>query len=669
MFDIHCTTCHARLNVHSKESIGQIHACPKCGSMIMVTPPPAGAIEDASSGAPSTPSSRFPTANRAVVPATDAPSPESAEQTFESAARMLEDSPTADEPVDQTMEETSPGEPIDEIDSQAAAGDVTQHTRASQTNESAEVLLPDSRWDSSAERMWRQWSVYGLAAATGFVLAVGTCGLVVFMMADNDQTAEEKRPVGQLADSNQHDEPPFVEQPAPPNSTREDSPDEPNTAEAESSAGGDGDEPPAKADEVLVQVESTTKPAPDVSADADHQTSSAPTASPAETVGEATPPDNGAAEPEELTGTPPRRRRQQVNLDTRLADPIAAVEFQDITMLEFLRFVSDFSTIPITMDVEGLRRAGKGPDSLVSVHRVDTTVSELLVEVLSSHNLVYQLEDDQMIVTKDSRGDDELRQVSFPIKDLVGGNPAGQKTLARLMHDMVAPSSWEESGGQGTLHPEAEVFVISQREPELYEIIYLCEKLRIARGKSPKSRLDPSLFQLATRHARAETKFATPVRLNFIEPTRLVRILDQMGKASGTYLLVDWRSLALMGWTPDAKATLSANDIPLVEALDRLLMSMDLTYRVVSESTIQITSIPSLDSQYEVEFHPVSKLVDAGTSAAELLDQIRAKLGDELFDQDGGALHLDLPSKYLIARLSQPQQVRLAKLLVDWPKP
>jgi len=40
LFTITCTTCQARLAVRDEAVIGQILSCPKCGSMVQVTPPP-----------------------------------------------------------------------------------------------------------------------------------------------------------------------------------------------------------------------------------------------------------------------------------------------------------------------------------------------------------------------------------------------------------------------------------------------------------------------------------------------------------------------------------------------------------------------------------------------------------------------------------------------------
>ena len=40
LFAIICTTCKSRLRVREEGAIGQILACPNCGGMVMVKPPP-----------------------------------------------------------------------------------------------------------------------------------------------------------------------------------------------------------------------------------------------------------------------------------------------------------------------------------------------------------------------------------------------------------------------------------------------------------------------------------------------------------------------------------------------------------------------------------------------------------------------------------------------------
>src|SRR5262249_3440373 len=44
-FRVTCETCRSRLKVRSPEAIGQILACPKCGSMVLITPPDGWAAD------------------------------------------------------------------------------------------------------------------------------------------------------------------------------------------------------------------------------------------------------------------------------------------------------------------------------------------------------------------------------------------------------------------------------------------------------------------------------------------------------------------------------------------------------------------------------------------------------------------------------------------------
>ena len=48
-FKITCVTCRARLAVRNEALIGQILACPKCGSMVQVAAPAAGGVGDSTS--------------------------------------------------------------------------------------------------------------------------------------------------------------------------------------------------------------------------------------------------------------------------------------------------------------------------------------------------------------------------------------------------------------------------------------------------------------------------------------------------------------------------------------------------------------------------------------------------------------------------------------------
>jgi hypothetical protein len=196
----------------------------------------------------------------------------------------------------------------------------------------------------------------------------------------------------------------------------------------------------------------------------------------------------------------------------------------------------------------------------------------------------------------------------------------------------------------------------------------LCERLRVARGLSPRSRYGADLFQAASRSSLGAPVLDGTVRLTFSQPTPLGAIVRRLQEATGTKILIDWQALATAHWALRAEATLSADGIPLRDALDALLTPMDLNYRVIDATTLQITTPLILYTRAELELYPVKELLSEGGTGEELIHRIQNAMGGELFRgaRPLGSIYLDKPSGHLVARMPQPYQHQLETLLQSW---
>jgi hypothetical protein len=315
-----------------------------------------------------------------------------------------------------------------------------------------------------------------------------------------------------------------------------------------------------------------------------------------------------------------------------------------------------FSTIPITLDPDALALVGETSESRISVQQTGTTVGRALAAALQPLRLGVEVVDDQILVTRVASGEAALRTYPHPVDDLVAGDPARLAELANRIVDMVEPESWEPLGGEGMIRLKMPSLVIRQRETGLFRAILFCERLRTARGLPPRSGFDPSLFDLEPRFLAASEALARPVTLNYVEPTSFVGIVDQLSDESGLQILIDWRELAGLGWHPGAETTVSASSDPLGKVLGNLLRPMDLVYRVVGPTCIEVTSRNRLDTHLDVEFYPVADLVSAELTPDSLLTRIRANLGEQVLDDVGATLDYDSPSGYLVVALPQPLQ-------------
>jgi hypothetical protein len=98
------------------------------------------------------------------------------------------------------------------------------------------------------------------------------------------------------------------------------------------------------------------------------------------------------------------------------------------------------------------------------------------------------------------------------------------------------------------------------------------------------------------------------------------------------------------------------------------LRPMDLTYRVVDDGLIQVTTPRALEARLELEFYPAADLLADGQSGERLAEKIKGNLGEELFPETGpgGAIRFDPTGKCLLVLLSQPKHAELSKLLAEW---
>jgi hypothetical protein len=133
--------------------------------------------------------------------------------------------------------------------------------------------------------------------------------------------------------------------------------------------------------------------------------------------------------------------------------------------------------------------------------------------------------------------------------------------------------------------------------------------------------------------------------MNFSQPASLTRILDRLGKTAGVRILVDWQAAATVGWSPDAEGTVVADKMPLADALTALLRPMDLTYRVVDDGLLQVTTLRGLEARLELEFYPVADLLADKPDGSRIIERVKAALGDDSFPEPGPGKLADRSAK------------------------
>ena len=664
-FTISCETCHASLTVRQEQAIDQIYACPHCGSMVLVQRPATGgenvsAKESTTDGMPEPAVvdkrrwSLGPSATEGVANAAD-PGPGLRDRSI--LVDTIDATPAAGSPIARDV-----SGPQDTVQLTTTAG-LLDATR--RTDDAVIGFVPNATWATSGQNWIRIWAMYGAAAFVGVVGSIALCSVIISrndsrknqpaaVEAEPPQSAQSKDSVmpSETAEQDASDASQHVVEPtaAPPTAHVPglETPDlemsDDDTLLVSTSAGHEE-----------VSVETLTLPSPV----AFNQS---------EVTAEVSVPEEPEAEthvaPDEVTTveSPPRQvPPREIDLGAQLAVVIPAIEFDGAELQDCLRFLSDLTTIPISIHPEALLLAGRLPNSPVRLHTEDRSVRDILNDVLRPHHLVYAIQDNQIVVTNRATGAGGLKEITYPVDDLLQDKSTTSEQLVQLITSMVAPDSWASRGGSAVAVAEDGSLVIRQTGPIHWEILQLCEKLRVVRELPLRSRYARERFELTARAERAQPNLASTVSLNYVTSHRLIEILDRIEEQTKTQILVHWLSTYKVGVYPDFETTFTVQDQPLGQALHDLLFPLGLSYRVADRAILQIISRDYMERHHEIEFHCVDDWPPDDPAGEQLAARIESALG--IGGSESGHLYMVPRDRIVITRLAQPMQSKLTRYL------
>jgi hypothetical protein len=361
----------------------------------------------------------------------------------------------------------------------------------------------------------------------------------------------------------------------------------------------------------------------------------------------------------------PRPVREENDLDARFAHVIPKIDLPEMPLLDAVTLLAALANVRVAFDTDAMQELGVTLHDPVAVNLAGVTIAKALDTVAADQRLTCAVEHGQLLITSPPAHRELLRPARYRVEDLVADDAQALSGIAALVQQLIVPDSWQSNGGRGTIEAKDGSLAVLQTGNVHAQIIAFCEKLRVARGKPLRSRLNPELFAMTTRTARAKPVLDRPVTANY-QNARLVEVLDFLKKSSGCEVLIDWPDLAAEGIKDDVKATLQVAKKPLSAALGELLAPLKLNYRVVDAKVLEVSTAKTVASRLELEFYPAAALL-AKEQPAALVARLRGRLAGASWSDSGGAgvLLVEAPSQCLLVLQSQPVQAALEAALAE----
>ncbi|HXT59526.1 MAG TPA: hypothetical protein VN699_12875 [Pirellulales bacterium] len=173
-------------------------------------------------------------------------------------------------------------------------------------------------------------------------------------------------------------------------------------------------------------------------------------------------------------------------------------DFQERPLLDVVEFLAQRHKISIQLDHNALRDAGVDGDAPITCALEGVALRSALKLLLDEFDLTYVADDGFLLVTTKTEAENKLSFRIYPVADLVSTDsefrsqldPGGKDgndyhSLIQLIASSLAPRSWDEVGGPGSLsaHNKSGALGVSQTDEVHEEIAALLANLRRVRDK------------------------------------------------------------------------------------------------------------------------------------------------------------------------------------------
>ena len=200
----------------------------------------------------------------------------------------------------------------------------------------------------------------------------------------------------------------------------------------------------------------------------------------------------------------------------------AQFEFVNTPLRGVVDYLKDRYHIEVQLDNKALADVGIAPDTPITQSVKDVSLRSALRLMLKEHGLTYVIAEEVLLITTPEDADNKLETKVYPVADLVvppGATDAEEAdfdSLIDLLKQNVRPTSWDDSGGVGSISPFGTnlSLVISQNQEVQDEISDVIDRLR--------------------KLNKEQAKLGVPTRKPLSEEERRARQAALAGQGGGT---------------------------------------------------------------------------------------------------------------------------------------
>ncbi len=308
-----------------------------------------------------------------------------------------------------------------------------------------------------------------------------------------------------------------------------------------------------------------------------------------------------------------------INTPARMDEVFAGVIYDKATLIKFVRFFNQLTSVPIQLDHQAVADGRIDPLLEINVNQADVPARELLLAALEPAGLTIDEQVDPPVIIVTPANADKIFRKEYPINGKLFSSDELRNAYFQLIQKSIDPPSWNVNGGGGVVEINSNKLVVDQiagNQTKIDRFVKLLEAATTLK-QSPDDR--EALETIASLYSRVKSTGKQPSTFEVIQSQPMSEILNQVQRNDAITVLVDWVSIMPEGWSPQTNIPWPSDGLDIDSVLADITSSMKLGFQPLDEHTYEITTREKIKNSTRLELYPCGKLLKKNLTGKQII--------------------------------------------------